>query len=141
MGRFFIVIGFGFVLIFSAFFSFSLCTDLTVIRSILAEIVELEGEILSEKFGLEPRFCCSPNDSDNLLHLSPIILLEDLELRDGEFKDTSAKDVLSRVAKHNWDSKDPSLFQISEIPAFHMGYAKKPENKKRNMAIDHEQLS
>ena len=65
MGRFFTVIGFGFVLIFSAFFSFSLCTDLTVIRSILAEIVELEGEILCEKFGLEPRFCCSPNDSDS----------------------------------------------------------------------------
>ena len=109
--------------------------------STLEKIVELDEEILSEKFGLEPRFCCSPNDSDNLLHLSPIILLEDLELRDGEFKDTSAKDVLSRVAKHNWDSKDPSLFQISEIPAFHMGYAKKPENKKRNMAIDQEQLS
>ena len=107
--------------------------------STLAEIVELDEEILSEKFGLEPRFCCSPNESDNLLHLSPIILLEDLELRDGGFKDTSAKDVLSRVAKHICDSKDPSLFQIPEIPAFHMGYTKGSENKKRNMAIDHEQ--
>ena len=107
--------------------------------STLAEIVELDGEILSEKFGLEPRFCCSPNESDNLLHLSPIILLEDLELRDGGFKDTSAKDVLSRVAKHICDSKDPSLFQIPEIPAFHMGYAKRSENKKRNMAIGHEE--
>ena len=107
--------------------------------STLAKIVELDGEILSEKFGLEPRFCCSPNESDNLLHLSPITLLEDLELRDGGFKDTSAKDVLSRVAKHICDSKDPSLFQIPEIPAFHMGYAKRSKNKKRNMAIDHEE--
>ena len=62
-------------------------------------------------------------------------------MRDGGFKDTSAKDVLSRVTKHICDSKDSSLFQIPEIPAFHMGYAKKPENKKRNMAIDQEQLS
>ena len=78
------VIGFGFVLIFGAFFSFSLCTDLTVIMSTLAEIVELDEEILSEKFGPEPRFCCSPNESDNLLHVSLIILLEDLDLRDAD---------------------------------------------------------
>ena len=105
----------------------------------LSEITEIDPGVLEEKFKLEPRIRCGPNDSDNLLFLSPLVLLEDLELKEGGFQDRGAKDVLSRVAKHICESKDPSLLQVLEITYFHMGYGKKSENKKCQMAIDEEE--
>ena len=60
-------------------------------------------------------------------------------MRDGGFQDTGAKDISNRVVRHICNSKDPSLFQIPEILAFHVGNAKKSEDKKRKIAIDHEE--
>lgn len=105
----------------------------------LSEITELGPEILEEKFNLEPRIRYDPSQSENLLFLSPLILLEDLDLREGGFHDRGAKEVLSRVAKHICESKDPSLLQVPEITYFYMGYGKKSENKKCQMAIDKEE--
>ena len=104
----------------------------------LAEIAELDEELL-HGLELEPFIRCDPKESDNLLFLSPLILLEDLELKLGGFRERGAKDVLSRVAKHICESDDPSLFQVPEITAFHMGYAKRSQNKQNNMAIDEEE--
>jgi len=105
----------------------------------LSDITQLDPELLEEKFQLEPRISYDPNQSENLLFLSPLVLLEDLELREGGFQDRGAKEVLSRVAKHICESKDPSLLQVPEITYFHMGYGKKSENKKCQMAIDKEE--
>ena len=104
----------------------------------LSEITKLDPELLHEKFELEPRNRYDPKHSDNLEFLSPLILLEDLKLREGGFQDRGAKEVLSRVAKKICESKDPSLLQIPEIPYLHMGYGKKSENKKDQMALDKE---
>lgn len=105
----------------------------------LSDITEVDSELLVEKFQLEPHIRCDPNQSENLLFLSPLVLLEDLELREGGFQDRGAKDVLSRVAKHICESKDPSLLQVPEITYFHMGYGKKSANKKFQMAINKEE--
>ena len=90
----------------------------------LSEITDLDPELLEEKFQLEPRIRYDPNQSENLLFLSPLVLLEDLELREGGFQDRGAKEVLSRVAKHICETKDPSLLQVPEITYFYMGYGK-----------------
>lgn len=105
----------------------------------LSEITDLDSELLEEKFQLEPRIRYDPNQSENLLFLSPLVLLEDLELREGGFQDRGAKEVLSRVAKHICESKDSSLLQVPEITYFYMGYGKKSENKKCQMAINKEE--
>lgn len=105
----------------------------------LSEITELDAELLEEKFELEPRIRYDPSQSENLLFLSPLILLEDLELREGGFLDRGAKEVLSRVAKYICESKDPSLLQVPEITYFYMGYGKKSVNKKCQMAINKEE--
>lgn len=105
----------------------------------LSEITQLDPELLQEKFQLEPRISYDPNEKENLLFLSPLVLLEDLELREGGYKDRGAKEVLSRVAKHICESKDSSLFQVPEITYFYMGYGKNSENKKCQMAIDKEE--
>lgn len=105
----------------------------------LSKIVDLKEKILIEEFGLEPRIRYNPSESDNLLHLSPIVLLDDKELREGGFQDRGAKDVLSRVAKHICDSEDPSFFQVPEIIDLQMGYAKRSANKASRMAIDEEE--
>ena len=118
-----------------------LTVDYTVpglIMTTLAEIVELDEELLHD-LGLEPFIRCDPKERDNLLFLSPLILLEDLELKLGGFQERTAKGVLSRVAKHICESDDPSLFQVPEITAFHMGYAKRSKNKANKMAIDEEE--
>ena len=99
----------------------------------LSKIVDLKEKILIEEFGLEPRIRYNPSESDNLLHLSPIVLLDDKELREGGFQDRGAKDVLSRVAKHICDSEDPSFFQVPEIIDLQMGYAKRSANKASRM--------
>ena len=105
----------------------------------LSEITDLDPELLEEKFQLEPRIRYDPNRSENLLFLSPLVLLEDLELREGGFQDRGAKEVLSRVAKHICESNDSSLLQVPEITYFYMGYGKKSENKKCQMAINKEE--
>ena len=105
----------------------------------LSEITDLDPELLEEKFQLEPRIRHDPNQSANLLFLSPLVLLEDLELREGGFQDRGAKEVLSRVAKHICESRDPSLLQVPGITYFYMGYGKKSENKKCQMAINKEE--
>ena len=105
----------------------------------LSEITDIDPELLEEKFQLEPRIRYDPNRSENLLFLSPLVLLEDLELREGGFQDRGAKEVLSRVAKHICESNDSSLLQVPEITYFYMGYGKKSENKKCQMAINKEE--
>ncbi|KAL9982470.1 hypothetical protein ACROYT_G004516 [Oculina patagonica] len=105
----------------------------------LSQITRLDPELLQGKFDLEPRICYDPNQKENLLFLSPLVLLEDLELREGGFQERGAKEVLSRVAKHICESKDSSLFQVPEITYFYMGYGKNSENKKCQMAIDKEE--
>ena len=105
----------------------------------LAEITGLDSKFLEEDLGLEPRIRYDPSQSENLLFLSPLVLLEDLELRDGGFQDRGAKEVLSLVAKHICESNDPSLLQVPEITHFYMGYGKKSENKKCQMAINKEE--
>ena len=105
----------------------------------LSEITDLDPELLEKKFQLEPRIRYDPNRSENLLFLSPLVLLEDLEFKEGGFQDRGAKDVLSRVAKHICESKDSSLLQVPEITYFYMGYGKKSANKKCQMAINKEE--
>ena len=105
-------------------------------RKTLAEILNVEPELLREKFHLEPLHSYDPQKKDNLAFLSPIVCLEDLELREGGWKDRGAKEVLGLLAKDILKSKDYSLFQVPEITLFQMGYGKTSENKKTNMAIN-----
>ena len=105
-------------------------------RKTLAEILNVEPELLREKFHLEPFHSYDPHQRDNLAFLSPIVCLEDLELREGGWKDRGAKEVLGLLAKDILKSKDYSLFQVPEITFFQMGYGKTSENKKTNMAIN-----
>lgn len=105
-------------------------------RKTLAEILNVEPELLREKFHLEPFHSYDPHEKDNLAFLSPIVCLKDLELREGGWKDRGAKDVLDLLAKDILKSKDYSLFQVPEITFFHMGYGKTSEHKKTNMAIN-----
>lgn len=106
----------------------------------LAEILNVKPELLSDKFELQPfnqpllRY--SPQDKDNVVFMSPSVCLEDLELRDGGFKDRGAKEVLNRLTKDILVSKDTDLFQVPEITFFHLGYGKCSKNKKYNMAIN-----
>ena len=106
----------------------------------LAEILNVKPELLSNKFELQPfneplrRY--SPQDKDNVVFMSPSVCLEDLELRDGGFKDRGAKEVLDRLTKDILESKDTDLFQVPEITFFHLGYGKCSKNKKSNMAIN-----
>lgn len=116
-----------------------ICKSNIVNMATLSQITELDPELLEKKFQLEPRIRYDPNRSENLLFLSPLVLLEDLELREGGFQDRGAKEVLSRVAKHICESKDSSLLQVPEITYFYMGYGKKSENKKCQMAINKEE--
>ena len=52
-------------------------------RKTLAEILNVEPELLREKFHLEPFHSYDPHEKDNLAFLSPIVCLKDLELREG----------------------------------------------------------
>lgn len=103
--------------------------------STLSKVFNVEPQLMQTKFGLEPRHRCSPEEGDNLMFVSPKLLLEDRDLRQGGFKDRGAKDVLGLVAKDILQSKDHSLFQVPEITFFHMGYGKRSGNKKHRMAI------
>ena len=101
----------------------------------LSEIVNIEEEVLDEKFQLEAWHRYHPEQKENLVFLSPTLLLEDLELRDGGLKDRGPKEVYSRLTKDILILKKPSLFQVPEVPYLHMGYGKSSENKKHNMAV------
>ena len=101
----------------------------------LTEIVNIEEEVLDEKFQLKAWHRYHPEQKENLVFLSPTLLLEDLELRDGGLKDRGPKEVFSRLTKDILILKKPSLFQVPEVPYLHMGYGKSSENKKHNMAV------
>ena len=102
----------------------------------LSEITGVEEELLKSKFKLEPHFRYDPEERENLLFLSPLLLLEDLELSqllqlpEGYRQENGAKEILSRVAKDILDSNDHSLFQVPEVIYLHLGYGKNSENKK-----------
>lgn len=100
----------------------------------LSDIFKVDADVLQTKFHLEPRHRCDPHGRDNKVFFSPTILLEDLQLREGGWKDWGASKVLGVLAKHILTSKDIRLFQVPEITHFKMGYGKKSENK-QNLAI------
>ena len=106
--------------------------------STLREITKLESEVL-KKFKLEPNFYCDPNHRENLRFLSPLVLLEDCDLKKGGFKDFGAKEILGRVTKDILERKDDVLFQVPEVIYLHMGYGKKSGNKKGKMALTAEE--
>lgn len=101
----------------------------------LSEIVNIEEEVLDKKFELEAWYRYDPEQKENLVFLSPTVLLEDLELKDGGLKDRGPKEVFSRLTKDVLRSKEHSLFQVPEVPYLHMGYGKSSENKRHNMAV------
>ena len=103
--------------------------------STLSEIVGVDPDLLYKNFDLEPCYHYDPHQQENKAFLSPTVLLDDLKIRDGGYKDRGPKEVLSRLANDILSSKEHSLFQIPEIPYVHMGYGKKSETKKHNMAI------
>ena len=101
----------------------------------LSEIVNIGEKVLDEKFELEAGYRYDPEQKENLVFLSPTVLLEDLELMEGGLKDRGPKEVFSRLTKDILSLKKHSLFQVPEIPYVHMGYGKSSENKKHNMAV------
>lgn len=102
----------------------------------LSEIVKIEEDVLETKFELEASYRYDPEQKENLVFLSPTVLLEDLELRGyGGLKDRGPKEVFSRLTKDILGSKTHSFFEVPEIPYLHMGYGKTSENKKHNMAL------
>ena len=104
----------------------------------LSEITRVEKKVL-EKIQLEPHFSCDPNQKENLLFLSPLVLLEDYELKQGGYKDYGAKKILGRVTKDILERNDEVLLQVPEVTNLHMGYGKKSANKKGKMALTKEE--
>lgn len=105
----------------------------------MQEITKLDSEVL-KKFKLEANFYCDPNHSENLLFLSPLVLLQDgPDLKKGGFKDTGAKKILGRLTKDILERKDDILFEIPEVIYLHMGYGKKSVNKKGKLAVTAEE--
>ncbi|XP_078357689.1 uncharacterized protein LOC144642579 isoform X1 [Oculina patagonica] len=103
----------------------------------LSEIVGVKKDELYKKFNLEPWFC-DPHHKENLVFLSPTVLLDDRELREGGYKDRGPKEVLARLTNDILSDKKSnqwSSFQVPEIPYLHMGYGKTSETKKHNMAL------
>lgn len=101
----------------------------------LSEITGVDKKDLREKFGLEPLYQYDRNESENLIFLSPTVLLKDSEWRHGGFLEMGPKKVLSLVTKDILESKDYTLFQVPEITCLHMGYGKNSENKEGKMAL------
>ena len=105
----------------------------------LSEITRIEQKVLESKFQLEPYFRYNPSQRENLLFLSPLVLLEDYELKQGGYKDYGAKTILGRVAKDILEKNYGNvLFQVPEVIYLHMGYGKKSENKNGKMALSEE---
>ena len=107
--------------------------------SSLSDITGIEPKLLERKFQLDPSSNYDPNQTENLIFLSPLVLLEDSELKLGGCQDIGAKTVLGRIGKDILDSDDHSLFQVPEITNLHMGYGKKSANKKGKMALTEEE--
>jgi len=101
----------------------------------LSEIVHISEEVLDKKFELEAWYRYDPEKKENLVFLSPTVLLEDLQLRHGGLRERGPKEVFSRLTKDILSLKEHSLFQVPEVPYLHMGYGKSSENKKHNMAV------
>ena len=101
----------------------------------LSEIFKVDPKLMQRKFQLEPLHHYDPQEKDNLVFLSPTVLLDDRELREGGWKERGAKEVLGCLAKDILQSKDYCLFQVPEITSFQMGYGKRSENKKHKMAL------
>ncbi|XP_068760236.1 uncharacterized protein [Montipora capricornis] len=106
--------------------------------STLSDITKLETEVL-KKMKLEAKFHYDPEHSENLLFLSPLVLLEDYDLKKGGYKDYGAKKVLGRVIKDILERKDAVLFRVPEVIYLHMGYGKNSKNKKGKMALTAEE--
>ena len=103
----------------------------------LSEIVKVEKDVLYRKFNLEPWYC-DPHHKENVAFLSPTVLLDDRQLRDGGYKDRGPKEVLGRLTNDilaENKSKQHCFFQVPEIPYLHMGYGKTSENKRNKMAL------
>ena len=103
----------------------------------LSDIVGVEKDVLYRKFNLEPWYC-DPHHKENLVFLSPTVLLDDRQLRDGGYKDRGPKEVLGRLTNDilaEKKSKQHRFFQVPEIPYLHMGYGKTSENKRNRMAL------
>ena len=103
----------------------------------LSEIVGIGQRELHRKFGLKT-WHCDPRQKENLAFLSPTVLLDDRELRQGGLKDKGPKEVLGRLTNDilsEKKSKQWFFFRVPEIPYLHMGYGKTSENKKHNMAL------
>ena len=99
----------------------------------LSEIFHVEPKLLIEKFRLLPQRCDS-EDKDNCVFASPSLLLDDLELREGGWKDLGAKEVLGTLAHDILANKDYCLMQVPAITYFHMGYGRNSKNKNQ-MAV------
>ena len=108
----------------------------TTIMSTLAEITGVERDVLRKKFQLEPQFCYDPNRSENLAFMSPLVLLQDSDLKPGGYHDRGPKTTLGRIAKDILEPDGHMLFQVPEVTYLHLGYAKKSANKKGKMAIN-----
>ena len=102
----------------------------------LHEITGLDDSILQKKLRLEPRHSFGANEPDNLVFMSPTILLEDDQLRFGGRKERGAKEFLGLVTKRILKENDSSLFKVPEITSTHMGYGVKSSNKEGKRAIE-----
>ena len=80
-----------------------------IVGTTLTKIFKVDEELLREKFRLQPYHCFDPLKKDNLVFMSPTVCLEDLELREGGWKDRGAKEVLGLLAKDILRSKDLSF--------------------------------
>ena len=103
----------------------------------LSEIVKVEKKVLYEKFRLEPWYY-DPHHKENEVFLSPTVLLDDAQLRNGGYKDRGPKEVLGRLTNDilaENKSKQHCFFQVPEIPYLHMGYGKTSEHKRNRMAL------
>lgn len=101
----------------------------------LSEITGVDTKDLREKFGLEPLYQYDRNESENLVFMSPTVLLEDSELKHGGLLEMGAKKVLSLITKDILESEDHTFFQVPEITCLHMGYGKNSANKEGKMAM------
>lgn len=101
----------------------------------LSEITGVDKKDLREKFGLEPLYQYDRNESENLIFMSPTVLLKDSELSHGGLDEMEPKKVLSLVTKDILESKDYTLFQVPELTCLHMGYGKNSANKEGKMAL------
>ena len=102
----------------------------------LSDLTGIPKEELKGKFGLEPLYQYHRDESENLVFMSPIVLLDDSQLRHGGIFDMGAEKVLSLVTKDILKEKDLTAFQVPELTCLHMGYGKKSENKEGKIAIN-----